>query len=62
MTHIDNWVDPIKDQVAFDYGYISYDNWKRLLKENDFNAWVDFDAITSKIVREYGKEVESYYS
>ena len=48
MTHIDNWVDPIKDQVAFDYGYISYDNWERLLKENDFNAWVDFDAINRK--------------
>ena len=58
---MDNWVDPIKDQVAWDFGYINWEGFKEALKRGDETAWVELDIIVSKTAREYAREVEDYY-
>ena len=55
---LDNWVDPINDQVAWDFGYVNFEGFKKALREGNETAWLEFDIITSKIAREYGKDVE----
>src|SRR5690606_14803793 len=59
---MDNWVDPIKDQVAWDFGYVNFEGFKKALREGNETAWIELDIITSKIAREYGKDVEKNYS
>ena len=59
---MNNWVDPIKDRVAWDFGYINWEGFKEALKRGDETAWIEFDVITSKIARAYGKDVEKEYA
>lgn len=59
---MDNWVDPIKDQVAWDFGYVNFEGFKKALREGNETAWIELDIITSKIAREYGKDVEKDFS
>ena len=58
---LDNWIEPIKDQVAFDNTYINWQDFKTKLKEGDTTAWSEFDRIVSQVAREYGKDVEKEY-
>src|SRR5690606_33252057 len=58
---MDNWVDPIKDQVAWDFGYVNFEGFKKALREGNETAWIEIDIITSKIAREYGRDVEKNY-
>lgn len=59
---LNNWIDPIKDNVAFSNTYINWEDFKTKLKEGDETAWLEFDKITSELAREYGKDVEKEYS
>ena len=59
---LDNWIDPIKDNVAFSNAYINWEDFKTKLKEGNETAWLKFDKITSEVAREYGKDVEKEYS
>lgn len=59
---LDNWIDPIKDNVAFSNAYINWEDFKTKLKEGDETAWLEFDKITSELAREYGRDVEKEYS
>ena len=59
---LDNWIDPIKDNVAFSNAYINWEDFKTKLKEGDETAWLEFDKITSEVAREYGRDVEKEYS
>ena len=56
---MDNWVDPIKDQVVWNYGYINWQGFTDQLKQGDGTAWLEFDKITNEVAREYSKDVES---
>lgn len=59
---LNNWIDPIKDNVAFSNAYINWEDFKTKLKEGNEIAWLEFDKITSELAREYGKDVEKNYS
>lgn len=59
---LDNWIDPIKDNVAFSNAYINWEDFKTKLKEGNETAWLEFDKITSELAREYGKDIEKEYS
>lgn len=58
---LDNWIDPVKDNVAFSNAYINWEDFKTKLKEGNETAWLEFDKITSELAREYGKDVEKEY-
>lgn len=58
---MDNWVDPVKDLVAFNCMYDDWGKFKQALKQGDVTAWAEFDMIISLVAREYSKQVERYY-
>ena len=59
---LDNWINPIKDKVAFSNAYINWEDFKTKLKEGNETAWLEFDKVTSELAREYGKDVEKHFS
>lgn len=54
-----NDLEAIKDDVAFDYGYISWDNY---VKTDSFKSGgIEFNNIFKEVVKRCVADVEAYY-
>lgn len=54
--------EQIKNNVAFHYGYINWDNFvKSLNLENGYKE-IEFNKIMDEVINEYGDYVEDYCS
>ena len=54
-------IEEIKNDVAFNYGYINWDGYMSKLTERVPSALRELDSITNDVARFYSREAEVYY-
>lgn len=54
-------IEEIKNDVAFNYGYINWDGYISKLVERVPSALRELDSITNDVARFYSRDAELYY-
>lgn len=54
-------LDNIKDEVAFDNGFVNWDDFKKSLSESPSSVTNDFEYVVNQVVSRYARTVENYY-
>lgn len=54
-------IEEIKNDVAFNYGYINWDGYMSKLAERVPSALRELDSITNDVARFYSRDAEAYY-